>query len=722
MTLRLLIIGFVSILGQVVLLRELAVALYGIELTYVLGIGAWLLGTGLGAAARAKSFVPRPAHVSLLLLAFSILLPLDVVFIRAMRHVFGGVSGAYLPIPQQLFGIAVTLIPVGIVLGLLFQWSARLYLTGARTMAAAYAVESAGGVLGGLLSTLTLKWGIANAGAALLCSVIALIPLMTFGARQRGERAFRILALTLTALCALAYAKAPGLDRLMTGWNHAYLTLTRDTPYGRVTVTRLDHQISVYENDVLSFETEGTSAEEIVHLAMLSHPRPREVLILGGGLEGMAFHVLQHDPARVDYVELNGPMLRAVEPLLPADQRQSLTDSRVRVIEGDPRRELARLPSYDVIVVAMPEPVSGQANRFYTREFFERVAAHLHPGGVLAFRLRSSENFWPQPLILRNGGIVRAVRSVFGSVLILPGTSHLVVASMSALPADPDTLAKRFTARGIQARLVQPSYIRYLYTNDRRAQIESQFAHAAAPMNTDERPICYHFAATVWLSKFYPRLLRSGSLLGQSWDPWKVVAIFALLCGAVIAITRLPARRKAELLVLMGVAGCCGMVLETVLLLRFQSERGVLYQDIGVLLTLFMLGLAAGAGAVAGLTKSFTHGALRVARMSRVTLLGFAVLSLLIAWRVSAGGMAGMLGSGAALFACGAMVAAVFGLAGLAAGSDGPGVGALYSADLAGGCVGSLVASLWLIPLAGLILSAAICGLICVAALVLIRR
>jgi hypothetical protein len=241
-------------------------------------------------------------------------------------------------------------------------------------------------------------------------------------------------------------------------------------------------------------------------------------------------------------------------------------------------------------------------------------------------------------------------------------------------------------------------------------------------MNTDERPICYHFAATVWLSKFYPRLLRSGALVGQSWAPWKVAAIFALLCGAVIAVARLPARRKAELLVLMGVAGCCGMVLETVLLLRFQSESGVLYQDIGVLLTLFMLGLAAGAGAVAGLTNSFTHGALPVARMSRVTLLCFAVLCLLIAWRVSAGGMAGMLGSGAALFACGAMVAAVFGLVGLAAGSGGPGVGALYSADLAGGCVGSLAASLWLIPLAGLILSAVICALICLAALVLIRR
>jgi len=164
------------------------------------------------------------------------------------------------------------------------------------------------------------------------------------------------------------------------------------------------------------------------------------------------------------------------------------------------------------------------------------------------------------------------------------------------------------------------------------------------------------------------------------------------------------------------------MVLETILLLRFQSESGILYQDIGLLLTLFMLGLAVGAGLAARFGKSSTGGAVNLARMSVLTLVCFALLSFLIAWRVSYGGMAGTLEVGAALLVCGAMVAAIFGLAGFAAGSSGPGVGSLYSADLAGGCVGSLTASLCLIPLAGLALSALACGLICLVAMLLVRR
>ncbi len=41
---------------------------------------------------------------------------------------------------------------------------------------------------------------------------------------------------------------------------------------------------------------------------------------------------------------------------------------------ADPRRFLREIGArYDLILIGMPEPSSGQANRFYTREFFRRV-------------------------------------------------------------------------------------------------------------------------------------------------------------------------------------------------------------------------------------------------------------------------------------------------------------------------------------------------------------
>ena len=49
MPLALLLIGFLTLLAQVTLLRELNVAFYGSELIYLLALGIWLLWTACGA-------------------------------------------------------------------------------------------------------------------------------------------------------------------------------------------------------------------------------------------------------------------------------------------------------------------------------------------------------------------------------------------------------------------------------------------------------------------------------------------------------------------------------------------------------------------------------------------------------------------------------------------------------------------------------------------------
>lgn len=47
-----------------------------------------------------------------------------------------------------------------------------------------------------------------------------------------------------------------------------------------------------------------------------------------------------------------------------------------------------------------------------------------------------------------------------------------------------------------------------------------------------------------------------------------------------------------------------GMVLETLLILNYQSKNGVLFQNIGILLMMFMIGLTLGAFVV---NKYFTY-------------------------------------------------------------------------------------------------------------------
>ncbi len=697
---RLFAIGWISLLGQVVLLRELAVALYGSELVYILALGVWLLGTATGAALGRGATVPDLRRVRALFILLAWVMPLSVIAVRGFRPLMGALPGAYLSLPMQALGMALGLLPSGLLLGLLFPWAAKGFVGPGRTLAAAYAIESVGGLGGGALATLLLRWGVQDMSAALLAAGSALLAAAwpwRIGSRQR-------VALIATAiLLAVAGALRGSLDRITTGWTHPDLAASRDTPYGRVTVDASAGQLAVFVNDALAFDTGGTRAEEFATLAAVQREAPRRVLILGGGPEGLVGELLRHGPERIDDVEIDAALLDLVMPMLSTDAQAALRAPAVQLHVAEPRRFLDRPGSYDLILVGMPEPASGQANRFYTEEFFARCARRLGPDGVLALRLPGSENRWTAPAAQRLASIHRALRATFADAVIVPGTTVFLFASSAPLDRDPETLARRLAARGVSNRLVGPAYLRYLYTNDRFAEVRTLAARTEAPANRDARPVCYAYTLLLWLAKFVPGAASvdlaalAPAALAHRWPAWVAVAIVALV---VIAGRRRPFARRP---LFVAAAALTGTVLETVILLRYQGTRGVLYQDLGFLLTAFMAGLAAGAAGFDWFARRARDesSAPRWSGLAIVAGLGSAAA-------ITAGAAGSDRGSGLVVCAlllvlCGALVAAAFAYAATLAARDRVrGVAALYAADLAGGCVGTLAAGLYLVPVVGL--------------------
>ncbi len=725
MTFWLLEIGLISILGQVVLLRELTTAFFGSELITILALGLWMLWTGVGAALGRSGHLPRPAGVRVLFLLASLLVFADVVFIRRIHILFGGVPGADLGFPAQLAAMALALLPLGLGLGLVFQWAAKLYVESGRTLALAYAVESAGGVLGGAAATLALGAGLQNYAIGLLCCSLSLGAALHPLARGCGLGPRRLLLLALAApvalLLAIAAWRGPEIDRALTAWNHPHLLDSRDTPYGRVTVTGLGGQVSVFHNNALSFESEGTRAEELAHLSALQHPRPRSALVLGGGGEGLAREVGKHRIARVDQVEIDASGWKLVRRFLSPQRPPAPSAGRVRTTFADPRAFLRDTRQrYDLILVAMPEPGSALDNRYYTREFFLLCARRLSREGVLGFRLGSSENLWTPHLLRRAASIHRALRQAFADAVVLPGTSNLFLASRGKLGLDPDLLSHRFRQRGIEARMVSPAYIRYLYQNDRFEEIRRRLGETRAAINTDTRPVCFQNTLIIWLSRFYPKL--SLQELSSLYEPGIRQATAGAATLLVLSLCFWLSRRRPPLrrALLAGMAGLLGMVMESALILHYQVKTGVLYRDLGLLITLFMAGLACGSGAVHRRLGSAPHRPGRARRLGAVALGAFVVLCLAVAF-LSGSSVAPLGLTSAGLFLSGCLLSALFACASL----DGVEeqrrvVSPLYAADLVGGCLGSLAASLFLVPVLGIQLTALVAALLCLVSLLLL--
>lgn len=716
----LLIIGFVSILGQVLILRELNVTFFGIELIYIISLGFWLLGTALGSLIGKRKFFLILNQLKILFLFWGILLFADVIFIRSIRLIFSGVPGAYLPFSIQLIAIIISIIPISILVGIIFQQTTKIFVAEGKTLAKAYAIESAGGILGGITSTLFLIFGIQNFESVLLCGLIT-FSFILFHKRKENKRAISFVASLFIIISISALVFSSSLDFLMTKQNHLNLVEVKDTPYSRIAVTSLEGQISVFENDALSFETESTSAEEFVHLTLMQHPHPSKVLVLGGGMEGIIYELSKYKLEKIDYVELNEKLIDITEKYLPEDFKRSITNSNVRIIIDDPRTFLNTSLKYDVILIGMPEPSSGQTNRFYTKEFFDKCFSKLNDKGIIALRLRSAENLWTVHLTKRNASIYKALSTIFRNVVVLPGTTNILIGSNSKLETNYSILSQRLTLRKINTKLVTPQYVHYIYTNDRFFQVSDLLSKENSPINTDVKPICYQYTTSIWLSKFFPDFIQTDlfAFTGDLNKNYFAMTLLLIIISIIFIAGRFWIILRRWLLVFL--AGFVGMITETMLILNYQTNSGILYQNIGILLTAFMAGLTIGSYSVDKFyhlknKRRFANYALGILLIGLLALLNFSFEFLIKRNLVTDLSITSFI-----LFLTGFLVAGIFAYSSFLKVKDQLKViSPLYSADLLGGSAGSIAASLFLIPMLGLLATGNVIGILSILSLILI--
>jgi spermidine synthase len=718
MILPLVVSGCVTLLGQVVLLREVLVLHFGNELVAVLGLGYWLVGGALGAAAggfRLPSAGERTAPLSWggPLLGLALVIPAAVLTARLLRELVSAVPGSALPLGTTLLALACLLLPASVLGGVVMRRAAANAVGRGLPLVRAYALESAGGLAGGLAATVLLAAGIGNLQQGFLAGLVAAVAVVA--ARRRDGKAVRIAAVLLAAglLVVLAGFRS-GLDLGLAEREWPGLLVQRDTVYGRVAVARLHDQMAVYVDGALVEASEGIAPEELVGLAAVQAERFERVAVLGLAGGAAVGEALRWGAGRVDWVALDGEAVALIIAHAPSELRATVESPRVRVHTADPRRWLARQHDLDAVLVTAPEPNSGLSNRLFTREFFAIARASLGADGVFAVRLPPVANVWTPLRSLRDGSIWRALHPAFDDRLAISGEAGFyLLAAPAPLERDPQRLAPRLDRRSDPPALLTPSYLRYVLAGDRFAAARAALTAAAVDPNTDTRPVCYLYSLALGLSRQRPR---------QAWHvPASMLAHTGALATAgivavLIAAAALAVGERRRRFCVVALAGGAGLILEAVVLLQYQIQRGALYLDLGVLLTAFMAGLGGGGW----LAAPWIARAGRTARRAAAALpvLGLAIFSV-----VRFGDGLGLAAAALLQAALGAAVALLFALA---AGSDlrrqAALAGPLLAADLLGGASASLAVSLLLIPGLGLPGTALSGTVFAVAALLIVFR
>ena len=523
-----------------------------------------------------------------------------------------------------------------------------------------------------------------------------------------------------------------------------------NSPYGRLVVTESEGETNFIENGIAVVSTPNVEqVEEATHYAMAQRPDARRVLLVSGGVAGVAKEILKYRVAGVDCVELDPLVIETGRRFLPdhfADPRIHViaTDARQFVRQAgaaltrwgettgepllkrnltDPNGSRVRSPHrleadetsftnhYDVVILALPDPSTAQLNRFFTVEFFSGVKRVMADGGVLSFALGRYENYVSPELAQLLASAHRSLQQSFANILALPGGRVFFLASDGPLHGD---IAARVEAQGVPTKLVNRHYLDAMLTADRMADIQRAVSQPAA-LNRDFSPMLYFYHLRHWMSQF---TLSFGAL--------QAVLLLLLLVYLI--------RLRGPALVLFA-SGFAGSALEVVLLLAFQVLCGSVYHQVGVIVTVFMAGLAVGAmmanreafvfsGGVnldvrssafrrSGAIKPPEGGTPNQSQAQCLGYLAFAIagyailLPLLLPLLNRMGGTAASLMAIKAIFTSLTLILAVlvgaqFPLANqLQFDGTATGVSRLYTADFVGASLGALLASTLLIPLVG---------------------
>jgi spermidine synthase len=713
-------------------MRELMVVFYGNEISLGLMLASWLFwtaaGSGLAGRLAARTRKPRRLMAGLEALV-AVALPATILAVRASKRVLEAVPGESLGPGTMLLGSLATLSVFCVLSGSLFAAGSRLYTDQAATSTgeatgSVYLLEALGSAAGGILAGLVLVRYVAPLEIALGMGLLNLLAAAGLVIRARLARGAAMGALAgMAVLLALPF----GLPRLETislerFWRGFRLVTTRNSVYGNLAVVRTEGASSLYENGLNLFNVpDPAAAEEAVHYALLEHPSPRSLLLIGGGVNGSLAQALKHSSLeRIDYVELDPAILDLARKYFPKEWAPIESDPRVRVHVTDGRLFLKTTEStFDVIVVNLPDPQTAQLNRFYTLEFFREAARKLSGSGILALRLTAAEDYISPELAAFLRSIYKTLRAVFPEVTAIPGeTVHFFAAGRSGvLAAGSEELLARLRARRLETSYVREYYIPFRMMPDRMADLDRQIQpRPETPVNRDFAPVAYYFDVALWSSRFnhgYRDLFRAMASVSFRW-----------LAGTVgVLLLVLVARKQRP----RTTAACCTAAmgftligLEMLLLLAFQAIYGYVYQQLAVIIAAFMAGMALGSW------LALRAPASRGIRTLVFLQLGAASAPLLLYGVFEAvtqvtGGQ--VLFPVLALF-CGVLGGYEFPVASqiFFSSSHGRSPGTLYALDLAGSCLGAVLFSVYLIPVFGFLKTTVLAAMVSLAPAVMAVR
>jgi predicted membrane-bound spermidine synthase/Na+-translocating ferredoxin:NAD+ oxidoreductase RnfG subunit len=727
--------GLFTIAAQSLIFRQFISTFQGNDISVGIFFGSWFLWIALGAAVvyKSKGFAEKLLNnIEFLFLAYLPAFVIQLIVIIQARSIAGIESYALLSITDiVLLSLAVNA-PVSLITGMLFPMACRwVKLDQHFAVSHVYIIEAAGSFIGGLGVTILLTFGTSSARIffilAFLISLAAFV-VQLFKRANQNAGGFKPAALISCGIAFLipfgfALGLVGGVDRALA----RYMALTRwsrllpkDAFAGSFQTAQAEYLYGVY-NDQWVAVREGSTVEALPNesangrtaaISLCQNPGAKRVLVVGNGL-GLCYEFLKLPQIeQVTWTHFDDEYVRKVERFIPPQFKKS--DERLQEVAGDVRTLLAEKKQYyDIVILNLPEATSSVLNRYYTLEFYNQIKKSLRPGGILSVRITGGENIMGTELVNLGASTKLTLEKVFSKLVLTPGDETWIIVSDSAkLTGQPGILEDRFAAIEGAGRIFTPQGLLSVYLPDRAEAALKNYSSPDLPghllINRDSKPLASLYSLLLSakqsgapVTKLVKRLILTGPLF--FFIP--LLIFVALRMTYVFNTHRQDKPSGFDSSFLVFSAGWMGIGAVIVLIYLYQTRFGSIYLHIGVISSLFMVGLSAGALFISGVMKRTADNKLLIINelLTFGTLLMSSVVLAVIASRQGEQWSHSLFG--VAFFFCGLCAGCYFPLAAGQLADAGFEVGLAGSrlevADHIGASAGGLLTSLILVPVLG---------------------
>lgn len=194
------------------------------------------------------------------------------------------------------------------------------------------------------------------------------------------------------------------------------LLYKKKTPYQncRIYQTKQFKRLLLLDDAIQTTEAdEHIYHEMLVHPGLLSLPRPKKVLVIGGGDGGVLREVLKHPVDEVIMVEIDKDVIELSKKYLPSLSKGAFSDKRLGLIIDDGAKYISETSKkFDAVIIDSPDPV-GPAKVLFSSKFYQAADRVLNANGLL---VRQTGSTFLQFNELKNN--YRRVNKIFPHVAI----------------------------------------------------------------------------------------------------------------------------------------------------------------------------------------------------------------------------------------------------------------------------------------------------------------